>query len=619
MKYFNVLGLFVAMLISATTFGAHLSDNLLVSARLSGAQEVPAVTTSATGVAGFSINSAKDSVCIDIIVVGLSGPITGIHIHDGVAGTNGGVVFNLGSFVSGNRIQTVITGADLTAEIMGKLLSSEYYLNVHTAANPNGEIRGQLKLETDMGLKANLDASQQVHTSTSNATGLGAFTVSLTGDYIEVKLLTTGLSGAITAAHLHTGAAGTAGPVALNLSGLIDGNAIIGGIDLTTVTGLIDDLQAGNIYVNIHTAANPDGEIRGQLTTNMNLKFDGMMDVAQEPHVVTGSMGRGITIVEVSPKLDEIFTYALFDGLSGAATAAHLHEGGAGVSGGVLVNVTPGISGSSISSTNALDISTDLAILNEMLEGNVYLNIHTTLNAAGEIRGQLSRIVREGYTVSLDGGQEVPVVTTSAEGAGIVSIDRNRSNAHYMIVVNGLSDNLTGAHFHNEAVGANGGVVYNITPSFGGTTTNDGAFGYWTDLDMATPFTAANEEMFRNNEIYVNIHTVMNPNGEIRGQVAREGVCSNPTITVRKDIFESVTIFPNPVTDRFTLSMELTEAFDGNLFITNTLGQVVKSDNLPTGTDLSNHQVDVTGLAKGMYFLTIKNDTYSYTIRFIKE
>jgi hypothetical protein len=156
MKYFNVLSLFVAMMMSVTAFGAHLSDNLLVTARLSGAQEVPAVTTSATGVAGFSINSSKDSLCIDIIVVGLSGPITGIHIHDGVEGVNGGVVFNLTPFVSGNRIQTVVTGADLTAEIMAKLLSSEYYLNVHTAANPNGEIRGQLKLETDMGLKANL-------------------------------------------------------------------------------------------------------------------------------------------------------------------------------------------------------------------------------------------------------------------------------------------------------------------------------------------------------------------------------------------------------------------------------------------------------------------------------
>ena len=86
-----------------------------------------------------------------------------------------------------------------------------------------------------------------------------------------------------------------------------------------------------------------------------------------------------------------------------------------------------------------------------------------------------------------------------------------------------------------------------------------------------------------------------------------------------KRLFESVTIFPNPVRNRFTLSMELTEAFDGDLFIANTLGQVVKYDNLPMGTDLSNHQVDVADLAKGMYFLTIKNDTYSYTIRFIKE
>jgi hypothetical protein len=106
----------------------------------------------------------------------------------------------------------------LTQELIGKILSGMIYLNVHTAGNPNGEIRGQLKLETDRGFKAMLNAAQEVHTSTSTAIGLGAITVSLTAQKLEVKLITTGLTGAIIGAHFHNAAAGVNGGVVYNLT-----------------------------------------------------------------------------------------------------------------------------------------------------------------------------------------------------------------------------------------------------------------------------------------------------------------------------------------------------------------------------------------------------------------
>jgi hypothetical protein len=621
MKIFNVLALVLVMFASTSVFGAHLSEELLITARLTGGQEVPAVTTNATGVAGFKLNAAKDSLCVDIIAIGLSGTITGIHIHDGAMGTNGGVLINLSTFVTGNRIQTVITGADLTQELLGKLLSGMTYLNVHTAANPNGEIRGQLKLETDRGFKAELDAAQEVHVSTSAAIGLAAVTVSLTSQKLEVKLVTTGLTGAITGAHLHFGAMGVAGGVAVNLSTLINGNTITGTVDITGMTSFMDSLAANKIYVNIHTAANPNGEIRGQLMMNHNLIFDGVMDTSQEPHAVLSSTANGVVIVEVNPTLDTVFTYSLVDGLSGMATAAHLHEGGVGVSGGVVLNVSTGIMGSQIMAMNSLDISTaaDLDILNALLKGDIYLNIHTVLNPSGEVRGQLSRLAREGYTVDLNGEQEVPSVSVPGQGVGIVSIDRGRTNAHFMVVVQGLSGNLTGAHFHNAAAGVNGGVVYNLTSSFSTSATESGAFGYWTDTDAAAMFMAANEVMFRNEEIYINIHTAANAGGEIRGQVMREGSCETATSTIAQSIFEDVRIFPNPATDRLTLSMTLTEAFDGNLIITNTVGQVMRQENLAKGTDLSNYAVNVQDLPTGMYFLTVQNETQKHTIRFVKQ
>lgn len=622
MKKLTLLFTALLLMIVTTANAAHLSEKLLITAKLTGDQEVPAVMTNATGVAGFHLNQTKDTMCIDIIAIGLSGPITGIHVHEGAAGTNGGVILNLTPFINGNRISTMITGDDLTAENIEKYLSGMYYLNVHTAANPNGEIRGQLNLETDMGFRAMLDASQQVHTSNSPAQGLASFSVSLAGEKMEVKVIATDLSGPITMAHLHVGAVGVAGGVAVDLSPFIDGNTIVGTADISGNATLMDDLANGDIYINIHTAANPNGEIRGQLMTNSNLYFDGMMDINQEPHAVVGSNAKGLVIVEVSPKLDNVMTYSLVDSLSGTLNMAHLHIGAAGISGNVALDLSSGISGNMITATNMINIqnSTELGVLNALLTGGIYLNVHTTLNPAGEVRGQLSRIVREGYTISLDGEQEVPAVSTSAQGVGIVSIDRGRSNAHYMVVVEGLSGNISGAHFHNAAAGQNGGVVYNLTPGFTQMGMVDGAFGYWTDLDANMAFTTANEVMFRNDEIYVNIHTAANPNGEIRGQVRRDADCmSSTTSTNPQSIFNEVSMFPNPVTSELNLNVDLDEAFDGQLTISNTVGQVMLQQNITQYNNLENYQIDVNSLPKGLYFITISNNDYRYTSRFIKN
>lgn len=599
-----------------TSYAAHLSESLLITAKLTGGQEVPPVTTSATGVASFRLNATQDTMCIDIITIGLSGPITGIHVHDGAMGMTGGAILDLSPFVNGNRVSAVITGSDLTPEKLAKYLTQQYYVNVHTTANAGGEIRGQLKLETDKGYKASMDANQQVHTVVSNAQGLGSFAVSLTGEKIDVKLITTGLSGAITAAHLHYGAPGMAGGVAVNLSTLIMGNSIVGSVDISAITGLIDSLKAGNVYVNIHTTLNAAGEIRGQLETNHNLYFDGFLDVNQQTGAVTGSNAKGVAIVEIVPTLDSVITTCLTDSLSGPITGAHLHQAAAGADGPVIINLSAGIMGNLVSSVSD---GFTTPMLQAILTGGVYINIHTTLNASGETRAQLSRLAREGYTITLDGAQEVPSVTASGQGSGIVSIDRNRSNAHYMVVVSGLTDAITAAHFHDGIAGTTGGAIYDLSDKFNKAGTEDGAFGYWTELD-ATPFTAANEHMFRHDEIYVNIHTAANASGELRGQVLRGGTCMNvPTNTGRQEIFEEVTLFPNPVTDRMTLSMMTTIEFNGQLVISNILGQTLKVENITKGTDLSQHEINVSDLNTGLYILTIRNDQYDYSIRFVKK
>jgi hypothetical protein len=111
-------------------------------ASLAGAQEVPPVTTTATGSAEVRYNPATSMLIWRVTYTGLSGPATGAHIH-GPAGPGQ----NAGVLVPFTNVATSpITGeARITPEQLGQLSSGQWYVNVHTAANPNGEIRGQLR------------------------------------------------------------------------------------------------------------------------------------------------------------------------------------------------------------------------------------------------------------------------------------------------------------------------------------------------------------------------------------------------------------------------------------------------------------------------------------------
>ena len=64
-----------------SSFAGRLTGNVVFSASLNGSQEIPAVTTNAIGIATFTINSTWDTMCINMTVNGLSGVMTGAHVH----------------------------------------------------------------------------------------------------------------------------------------------------------------------------------------------------------------------------------------------------------------------------------------------------------------------------------------------------------------------------------------------------------------------------------------------------------------------------------------------------------------------------------------------------------
>ncbi len=114
-----------------------------------------------------------------------------------------------------------------------------------------------------MGWSAKLTVAQEVPKQVvSNMKAKGSFHATLTGNTLKWKLTYSGLTGPATAAHIHLGAMGKAGNVVVPLCGPCK-SGVSGSAKLTKA--LETAATKHKLYVNVHTAKNPNGEIRGQV------------------------------------------------------------------------------------------------------------------------------------------------------------------------------------------------------------------------------------------------------------------------------------------------------------------------------------------------------------------
>ena len=110
------------------------------TATLNGASEVPAKTTAGTGTMGGTLDTATKMLTYTVTYTGLSGPATAAHIHaPAAAGANAPVAVPFPSPASPIKGTVAVTDDQIKAMDAGMT-----YVNVHTAANPGGEIRGQI-------------------------------------------------------------------------------------------------------------------------------------------------------------------------------------------------------------------------------------------------------------------------------------------------------------------------------------------------------------------------------------------------------------------------------------------------------------------------------------------
>ena len=117
------------------------SDTMSMKNQLTGGQEVPAVTTGGSGTIDTTFDKSTNVLTWTVTYSGLSGPVTAGHFHGpAAAGANAGVAVPF----TGDLSSPIRGKATLTAAQVADLTAGRWYVNLHTAKHPGGEIRGQL-------------------------------------------------------------------------------------------------------------------------------------------------------------------------------------------------------------------------------------------------------------------------------------------------------------------------------------------------------------------------------------------------------------------------------------------------------------------------------------------
>jgi len=167
---FTVLGA-ASLALLGVSAGALAHDDSLET-RLKGYNEVPAVSTAATGRFKASIDKVSNTIRYEISYSGLEGDVRQSHIHIGQRGVNGGItlwlcqtaanvspVASTPQCVQSGTVSGVLSAADVVgpagqgvtvgefAEVMAAIRAGVAYVNVHSSKFPGGEIRGQLKTD----------------------------------------------------------------------------------------------------------------------------------------------------------------------------------------------------------------------------------------------------------------------------------------------------------------------------------------------------------------------------------------------------------------------------------------------------------------------------------------
>jgi uncharacterized protein (TIGR03437 family) len=461
------------------------AETIFFRGAMSPANEVPAIDINASGNATIRAHVVRNAAgevisgTVDFIV-NYTFPdaqeFTGLHIHRGAAGVNGGVVINTGiGGTGGNVVDSVGRGtinrpAQIPASAAGAAPSAallalrdmianpaDFYVNLHTTVHTGGVIRAQLQKAEAVSYLTLLSPLNEVPPiTTSTASGICAITALRTfgadgklngaqvlfeADYDMTKQIN------LTGFHIHNGRAGVNAGVVVN-TGLANFPTPENGrgslifpveVNVTTeanqnvINGLFSD--PSGFYANIHTTEFTGGVIRGQLRRTDDMQFKVNMLTGNEvpPLTLDASAPAIITVNSIRNDAGEVeAARVIFDvnyRFPGETrfTGLHIHNQVAGQNGPVIINT-------GLSATNTVDTTTGfgniyipvlvsaapgLATVNSMIKSpeQHYVNLHTTVNGGGAVRAQVGTQFTSAPQITEVGSSADPALKTLAPGS----------------------------------------------------------------------------------------------------------------------------------------------------------------------------------------------------------
>ena len=364
----------------------------------------------------------------------------------------------------------------------------------------------------------------------------GNVSATLNGDTLKVsgsfQNVSSGVDTTIAGgAHIHTGMAGRDGGIASLLTTTLSDGLTGGTFEAASNTVTLDAdmkqaLMERRLYINIHSADYGSGELRGQLLPSADEYYAANLFGSNATNSVM-SEGKGAVVLELTG--NTVTISGSFSNLSSALATEilggiHIHQARAGSNGDVLQALTVELSDDSLSAIISADANTytfsDTEIANLKAFG-WYVNIHSARVRSGELRGQLTPMSTAKFRANLSGANENPPVTTFAHGKAVLTYNANTLSVggSFSELESDLNVDLAGgAHIHLGMTGRNGALLLPLTldvdPGLRSAHINP----------TSNSFTISGDTLaaLMGRALYINVHTLDNGGGELRGQIAPE-------------------------------------------------------------------------------------------------
>ncbi|HEX2962881.1 MAG TPA: CHRD domain-containing protein [Ignavibacteriales bacterium] len=488
-------------------------------AHLTAPQETDSVKNSkASGVGSFLLTDL--GLIYQISVQGID--IQASHIHKGMPGIAGPVVFPI--TFSGHTAMGLWKQSDqsnpLNKDLLTMLLTEGLYVNVHSPTYPSGEIRGQILHAAGFGFSSPLKSSRSTQggqtggksDSTKRVVGGGTYTLTDFGLVYHINIRGTSVNN-IYFANTSTNQKLKDIPKFSDTtySGVWFSKKAY---ETTPLAGTqIADLIQGKVSLVVETG---NDTLRGVIMLHKQTNFSALLSGPQEtPRHMIHPTGGGHFILTPSG-LQYYITIAGIDSIAGA----HFHMAPMGVSGPIVHPIT---FDSTFTAQGTWDLTPEQGsgmttdMITALLEGNIYVNVHTRRYPAGEIRGQLVPASGTDFTTHLEGNQVVPATTEKAMGTGNFIL--TNEGLIYKITVDSLK--VTGVRIEHAPFGVTGTVVSDLQTA--GFDTSNTIIGVWRRTGGTSPLTDQLITSLLRGNLYVNLLTSANPNGAIRGQILPNG------------------------------------------------------------------------------------------------